>query len=129
MPVALLVIELDDDTLIDSCADELILPLDDIDGVALVDAEVFIVNEFTLDNEEDPETDTKLERDTDVLDETDPVGLIVVETDDVGNAEELTLAVIVLETESETMDVTLTKELDDTEVDKLGELEVVTLAE
>ena len=57
------------------------------------------VTDVEPDIDEDPETDTVPETDTDALNETDPVVVIVADTDDVGDTDEDTLDVPTLKSE------------------------------
>ena len=127
MPHELLEIVLDDVKLDEAQPETLELPETDVVGTALVDAEILSVTEEEPVIEGDPETETVLEPDADELNDTEPVAVIVVETDDVGKEEEDTLGVILADPLGEFVGVKLAKELEDTDVEALVQPEDDTL--
>jgi hypothetical protein len=122
VPLELLVIELEDVTLDEAQPEELELPETEVVCVMLVDIELLTVTEGELVIEVDPVTETVLELDTVVLNDTDTVVVIVVETDGVGKEEDDSLKVVVSDSLGEPLDVKLTEELDDTDIDALLQL-------
>ncbi len=127
MPLELLEIVLDDVKLDEAQPETLELPETEVVGVVLVDTELQTLIEGEPVIEEDPVTETVLELDTVVLNDTDPVEVIVVDVDDDGETEEDTLDVILTDPHEELVGVTLIVELDDTDIDALVQPEDDTL--
>ncbi len=127
MTLELLDIILDEVALDETQPETLELPETDVVGTALIDAEILSVTEEEPVIEGDPETETVLEPDADELNDTEPVAVIVVETDDVGKEEEDTLGVILADPLGEFVGVKLAKELEDTDVEALVQPEDDTL--
>ena len=107
--LALKVPEIDGDALTDHVPKEL----------ALVDRVICVVNELRPVVEGDSELDAVLEPDKEETDEADPVVVIVVETDDVGDAVALALEEIVPVTLDVIVTVPLVDKVADTEKDAL----------
>ena len=95
------------------------LPETEVVGVVLVDTELQIVTEREPVIEGDPVTETLLELDTVVLNNAEPVVVMVVEVDDDGEKVGDKLEVILTDPHKELVGVTLFVELDVAVIDAL----------